>query len=368
MTSSSGTNRCVADASTKRRKQRRHLDPGEVLLAGLRVAHEHGEVERQPGDVGERVRRVDRQRRQHREDLLREQPRAAARCSSSVELVPAHAARCPPRPAPGATSSRKTAACRCISSCGAPPDLLEHLARHQAGGGADGDAGGDAPLEAGHPDHEELVEVAGEDRQELGPLEQRQLGVLGQLEHPLVEGEPGQLAVEEPVVGQRLLDARQDGGGVVGRGSYLRDLGVLAHAHRLRIARPGGSRSAFNTCMPVGGRACRDHASPPVGGRACRDPGRRSSLSRPVRSRTAPPPEAPAPLVVSTSSTTGLGPSAARPVGPVEAPDAGRACRDPSPHAGRACRDPSPHAGRACRDPPPHAVRASPGSGRSASP
>ena len=71
----------------------------------------------------------------------------------------------------------------------------------QAGGGAHGDAGGDPALEAGHPDHEELVEVAGEDRQEPHPLEQRQVGVLGELEHPLVEAQPGQLAVEEAVVG-----------------------------------------------------------------------------------------------------------------------------------------------------------------------
>ena len=43
-------------------EDRRHLDPGEVLLAGLGVADRDGQVEREPGDVGERVRRVDRQR------------------------------------------------------------------------------------------------------------------------------------------------------------------------------------------------------------------------------------------------------------------------------------------------------------------
>ena len=37
-------------------------------------------------------------------------------------------------------------------------------------------------LETGDADHEELVEVAGEDRQELHPLEQRQCVVLGELE------------------------------------------------------------------------------------------------------------------------------------------------------------------------------------------
>ena len=52
-------------------------------------------------------------------------------------------------------------------------DLLQHLARFEPGRGAHGDAGGDPALEPGHPDHEELVEVAAEDGEELGPLQQR---------------------------------------------------------------------------------------------------------------------------------------------------------------------------------------------------
>ena len=59
--------------------------------------------------------------------------------------------------------------------------------------------GGDPALEAGDPHHEELVEVGGEDRQEPHPLQQRQVLVLGELEHAGVEVQPGQLAVEEPV-------------------------------------------------------------------------------------------------------------------------------------------------------------------------
>ena len=58
--------------------------------AGVRVAHEHGQVQRQPGDVGERVRRVDRQRGEHREDLGAEVLGQRRRCSSVVEVVPAH--------------------------------------------------------------------------------------------------------------------------------------------------------------------------------------------------------------------------------------------------------------------------------------
>ena len=52
------------------------------------------------------------------------------------------------------------------------------------------------PLEPGHADHEELVQVRAEDGEELDALEQRHRGVLGFLEHPAIELEPGQLAVD----------------------------------------------------------------------------------------------------------------------------------------------------------------------------
>ena len=60
-------------------QHRRHLDPGEVLLAGARVDQHHGQVEREPGDVGERVGRVDGERGEHREEPVGEHPRRAAR-------------------------------------------------------------------------------------------------------------------------------------------------------------------------------------------------------------------------------------------------------------------------------------------------
>src|SRR6202049_1168135 len=54
------------------RKHRRHLHPCEALLASLRIADHHSEVERQVGDVRERMPWIDGKRRQHREDLLPE--------------------------------------------------------------------------------------------------------------------------------------------------------------------------------------------------------------------------------------------------------------------------------------------------------
>ncbi len=140
----------------------------------------------------------------------------------------------------------------------AGPDQVEDLAGLEAGGGAGGDAGGDAALEAGDPDHEELVEVRGEDREEVRPFEEGGRGVLGEFEDALVEREPAALPVEEPPlrqfvaeravalvrvgigvqagveVGGRLRTVRgygtEGGGGGGGRGGLDRDLGgLLAH-------------------------------------------------------------------------------------------------------------------------------------------
>ena len=49
------------------------------------------------------------------------------------------------------------------------------------------------------PDHEELVQVAGEDGHEPDPLQQRHVLVLGQFQHPLVEPEPASLTLDVPV-------------------------------------------------------------------------------------------------------------------------------------------------------------------------
>ena len=74
-------------------------------------------------------------------------------------------------------------------------DPLDRLRRGQAVGLARVDAGVDLVVQPGHADHDELVEVGGVDGEELDPLHQRRALVLGQLEHALVEVEPGQLAV-----------------------------------------------------------------------------------------------------------------------------------------------------------------------------
>ena len=81
-------------------------------------------------------------------------------------------------------------------------DVREHVLRGAADVGGHRQPRHDAALEARHADHEELIEVRREDREEVGPLEHRQCRVLRQLQHPLVEREPAELAVHVAVVGQ----------------------------------------------------------------------------------------------------------------------------------------------------------------------
>ena len=54
-------------------------------------------------------------------------------------------------------------------------------------------------LQVGHADHEELVEVRTEDGEELHPLEEGHGRVLGLLEDPSIEFQPGELAVDQDV-------------------------------------------------------------------------------------------------------------------------------------------------------------------------
>ncbi len=55
----------------------------------------------------------------------------------------------------------------------------------------------DLPLESGHPDAKEFVQVRTEDGKEAGSLQERRARVLREHEHPPVEGEGTQLHVEQ---------------------------------------------------------------------------------------------------------------------------------------------------------------------------
>ena len=178
----------------------RHLHAREPLGAALGVADGHGQVEREAGDVGERVRGVDGQRRQHREHGLGEvgrqrrallvgQRRPPVDPDALLVQLRAHLVEEHLRVRDGQRLRPRG-------------DAGQLLARGEPVRAAHLQAGLVAALQPGDADHVELVEVAREDRQELGPLQQRLAGVLGQREHAGVEVQPRQLAVEVAVVGQ----------------------------------------------------------------------------------------------------------------------------------------------------------------------
>src|SRR6202042_981250 len=75
-------------------------------------------------------------------------------------------------------------------------DPLEYLAGRQAVRPACVDPRLELVVYAGDADHEELIEVRDVDREELEALHQRQRLILGELEHAVVEIEPGELAVD----------------------------------------------------------------------------------------------------------------------------------------------------------------------------
>ncbi len=83
-------------------------------------------------------------------------------------------------------------------------DLGQGLPGRAAVGRRAIDPGDDLILERRDAHLEELVEVRRRDRAELGSLEQRDPGLGGELEHALVELQPAQFPVDEPLVGHRL--------------------------------------------------------------------------------------------------------------------------------------------------------------------
>ena len=194
ITSSSGTKRC-GETREEPGQQRRHLHPGEHGGAGARVGDHHRQAERQARDVRERVGRVDDQRREHRVDPLAEQP---------LQIRPAR-----PRPAPSSAAiSMPCCGQRRAGPSGIALGVAEASSRARPRVRASTSSGGRPVMlstgrpvairriRPGHPDHEELIQVAGEDRQEPDPFQQREGLVLGELQHPLVEPQPAFLAVE----------------------------------------------------------------------------------------------------------------------------------------------------------------------------
>ncbi len=125
------------------------------------------------------------------------------------------------------------------AALGVDPSQL--LAWGAAGAGLNGQASGEPAPQSSDPDHEELVEIIGEDGEKPDPFEQWDGGVLGELEHPLVELQPALLTIKEAVVGQfgllhfDLLGHGSDGDRLCG--------------HSLRMTAPGERGETRLRCL-----------------------------------------------------------------------------------------------------------------------
>ena len=165
------------------------------LLLPLRGPEEHGEVEAQAGQHGEGPRGVDGERGERGQHLVAEVAREGG-AGGRLEVAGAHQleAALRERREDLAGEGGVELVHHRVRALGDPLQLLG--GRHPGHVGR-GVALGEGLLERRHPDHEELVEVAGHDAGELQPLEERVRGVAGLLEDAAVELEPGELAVQE---------------------------------------------------------------------------------------------------------------------------------------------------------------------------
>ena len=187
----------------KTRQPFRHLDKGVHQLAPVRRTHAHGDFDRTGVQNRERVRLIHRQRRQHRQHLQPEIPgefRAdrggefrrfaqpdAVRLQRRKNVVaerPALPFQQPIQFSPGGGKLFGGAV------SGRVRQILIHL---------------DQLAEPGDAHHEELIEIAAEDGDELQPFQQR----IGRgerfIQYPGVEIDPAQFPADEELLVRSLL-------------------------------------------------------------------------------------------------------------------------------------------------------------------
>ena len=144
-----------------------HLDPGEAALAGLRVAQTDRDRQTQRRDVRERVAGIDRERGQDREDLV-EEPLAERLVVLGDRGVVDELDAFLGQSLADLDVDRRVVGDEAEDALAGDGQLL---VRRAAVGRAGDLAGLDLLAQTGDPDLEELVEVVGEDGQELDPLE-----------------------------------------------------------------------------------------------------------------------------------------------------------------------------------------------------
>ena len=257
------------------RQRGRDLDPREAHFGAARMAHRDRQREREVRDERKGVRSVEPERGEDRKDARGEQP-ADMGALDLGEVVHLHQLDAVPG------ELRQHLPAQDFTLPGIEPAHLGADRRQLLGGcaavGRDpGHAARELELQAAHPLHEELVEIAAEDRDELQPVERRHRRVLRLGEDPLVELQPGELAVEEGraagvfVAGSR--GVRRHGLGEVrfGRAAHGASLpaardGPVTPAGRRAIAARRPSRRRTATVASL--RSLRRPAAATPGGRA----------------------------------------------------------------------------------------------------
>src|SRR4051794_13040713 len=166
------------------REELRHLDACEPLLARVRIADEESERQREAGDVRKRLAGADCERRQNRKDLVLE---------SLVELLELALRAVLDLPDDDSSLLERDAQLS-LPELGLAGRELEHtfadLSQRLLGSSrvrrGHCDTSFDLIHQAGHPNHEELVEVPGDERACPGALEERQRLVSSEREHATV--------------------------------------------------------------------------------------------------------------------------------------------------------------------------------------
>ena len=170
----------------------RHLDSGESFFVLVGIFHSDREGEAQGADVREGVPRIHRQRREHGVDLV-DEPLAQGVVAIRHLVV---FDEIDPRLVQGRADSFE-----CVSLIGqqfleARPDRLQLLGRRVLARRRGRGLGCGLVHQAGDADLEEFVHVAGEDGQELDPLQQLVSIVAGFVQDAAVELQRTQFAID----------------------------------------------------------------------------------------------------------------------------------------------------------------------------
>ena len=174
----------------------RHADQSVHRLAVFGPGELQGDRETQIRNKRERMRRIDRERGQQRENMRQEiifEP-GLLRFGDlgSIDQHDAGLSQRRPQFAP----LRLLIMHQQHDRFG---DAHKLFGRGQSLRALGGDAGAHLRAQAGDPHHEEFIEVVRRDRQEFQPLQQRMSAVGGFFENAAIEIEPGQFPIDEAI-------------------------------------------------------------------------------------------------------------------------------------------------------------------------